>query len=495
MKTEWDVIVVGSGSAAHCAGLAALEAGRKVLMIEKADLDLAGGNSRYTAGAMRFVYDGNDDILPLIDDPSDPRLPATDFGAYTADMFASDLLRFNDGLPLSREQTILIAESRATMGWLASHGIRFSPMYSHQSHLKNGRYVFWGGLTLQTRREGSGLVEAQQAAFARLGGECRYRTAAVGLLDEDRRVVGVRTEAGDLRAPAVVLACGGFESDPDKRARFIGEGWQKARVRGTPHNTGQGLDMALALGARMHGTFGGCHAAPMDYFMPEYGNVDLPHIERKLYRKICYFLGIMVNVNGQRFVDEGLDFRNYTYAQYGRMVMQQPDHRAWQIFDSKVIDLLHLDYHFHDTHFVEDPTLDGLVTRLEGVRDKQALRETIESFNASVLRDVPFDPSIKDGRSTVGLALPKSNWALCIDQGPFRAYPVTGGITFTYGGVEVDDNGAVLHEDGHAITGLFAAGEMVGGLFFGGYPGGSGLTSGAVFGRRAGAGAARYSQR
>jgi tricarballylate dehydrogenase len=272
----------------------------------------------------------------------------------------------------------------------------------------------------------------------------------------------------------------------------IGEDWAHAKVRGTPHNIGTGLEMAWRLGAERYGLFDGCHATPMDLHMPNYGNLGIPHIERKNYRKICYFLGIMLNAKGERFVDEGRDFRNYTYAQFGRAVLEEPGHFAWQIFDAKVAPLLYEEYTFHDAHYVEAETLDGLVAKLDGVADKAAARATIEAYNAAVNRDVPFDPTIKDGKGTIGLALPKSHWAQTIDVPPFRAYPVTGGITFTYGGVKVDEKGAVLREDGSAIPGLFACGEMVGGVFFNGYPGGSGLTSGAVFGRRAGYGAAAF---
>jgi tricarballylate dehydrogenase len=287
----------------------------------------------------------------------------------------------------------------------------------------------------------------------------------------------------------VILACGGFESNPELRTRFIGAGWDKARVRGTPHNRGDGLEMALALGAKPHGFYGGCHATPMDLHTPDYGNLDLPHGERKHYRKICYFLGLMLNANGERFVDEGKNFRNYTYAQFGRSIMEQPGHVAWQIFDAKVDHLLYSEYRFHDAHFVEADTLDGLLDRLDGI-DRAAARRTIADFNAAVDDAVPFDPTVKDGCGTKGLPLPKSNWAQAIETGPFKAYPVTGGITFTYGGVEVGEGGGVRREDGSEIPGLYACGEMVGGVFFNGYPGGSGLTSGVVFGRRAGYGAA-----
>jgi tricarballylate dehydrogenase len=231
----------------------------------------------------------------------------------------------------------------------------------------------------------------------------------------------------------------------------------------------------------------------MDLHMKEYGNLDIPHGERKHYRKICYFLGVMLNARGERFVDEGKDFRNYTYAQYGKAVLDQPGQFGWQIFDSKVIDLLYAEYRFHDAHFVEADTLEELVGKLEGV-DPRAALETLEAFNAAVDPSVPFDPTIKDGKSARGLTPPRSNWAQTLETGPFRAYPVTGGITFTYGGLKVSNDGEVLREDDAPIPGLFACGELVGGVFFNGYPGGSGLTSGAVFGRSAGYGAAALAQ-
>ena len=165
---------------------------------------------------------------------------------------------------------------------------------------------------------------------------------------------------------------------------------------------------------------------------------------------------------------------------------------AWQIFDAKVDGLLYSEYKFHDAHFVESDTLDGLIAQLDGIEDKGMARATVDEFNGAVDRSAPFDPTRKDGKNTPGLALPKSNWAQEVDTPPFKAYPVTGGITFTYGGLKVSPTGEVIHQDGHAIPGLYACGELVGGVFFNGYPGGSGLTSGAVFGRRAGHGAAAY---
>jgi tricarballylate dehydrogenase len=484
------VIVVGSGNAAMCAGIAALEGGASVLMLEKADERLAGGNTKYTAGAMRFAYDGAADLLPLLKDPDDPRLAMTDFGGYTQAKFGEDLLAFNGGRDLSDEQQRLISDSLGAMQWLGGHGVKFEPIYSRQSFLKDGRHVFWGGLTLAAENEGVGLFDQELAAFTGLGGTIRYDSAVTGLLTDRGSVVGVKVGDEDLHADGVILACGGFEASAKLRAELMGGDWEKAKVRGTPHNTGDGMLMAQKLGAAQYGLYPGCHATPMDLHMPEYANLDLPAGERKNYRKICYFLGVMLNAEGNRFVDEGKNFRNYTYAQFGKAVLEQPGHFAWQVFDAKVDDLLYAEYRFHDAHFIEADTIEDLIAKMEGV-DPQGATATLDAFNAAVNTAVDFDPTVLDGKGTTGLSLEKSNWAQKIDTAPFKAYPVTGGITFTYGGLRVSDQGAVMHADGHAISGLYACGEMVGGVFFEGYPGGSGLTSGAVFGQLAGAGAAK----
>lgn len=483
------VIIAGSGNAALCAGISALETGADVLMLEKADEKLSGGNTKYTAGAMRFAYTGDTEIMPLIGDRTDPRLATTDFGAYSTDTFATDLLRFNDGHPLSEEQEKLVGQSYETMHWLSTHGVRFEPIYSRQSFEKDGRHVFWGGLTLASHNEGVGLFDQELAAFKRLGGKIRYGAGVTDLIRKNDTVCGVKVGAEIIEADAVILACGGFEASAEMRAKYIGADWSKAKVRGTPHNTGDGLRMAFEAGAQEYGFYAGCHATPMDLHMADFGNLDLDPGERKNYRKICYFLGVMLNANGQRFVDEGINFRNYTYAQFGRAIIEQPGHFAWQIFDAKIADLLYGEYNFHDAHYVEAETLDALIAKLDGVDQAQA-SETLAAYNAAVDEGVPFDPTILDGKGTNGLELAKSNWAQKIDTAPFRAYPVTCGITFTYGGLKVSDTGAVLRDDGSEIAGLYACGELVGGVFRAGYPGGSGLTSGAVFGRQAGSGAA-----
>ena len=481
------VIIVGSGNAALSAGIAALEKGGDVTIYEKADKKLAGGNTKYTAGAMRFAYDNSNQLMDLLKNPNDDRLKDTDFGSYTQENFEKDLLNFNDYRPLSHEQKILVSKSLETIKWLSSHNVKFEPIYSRQSFLKNGKHIFWGGLTLASENEGVGLFDQELAAFLALGGKIFYQSPVTNLFYEDGVVKGVHVNVEKVMADAVIVSSVVVEANDELRKSYIGNNWIKAKVRGTPHNTGDGLKMALEIGAAKHGLYDGCHATPMDLHMKNYGGLDLEPSERKNYRKICYFLGIMINANGKRFLDEGKNFRNYTYAQYGKKVLDQPGHFAWQIFDSKVFDLLYEEYTFHDAHFVEADTIDELIKKIDGV-DKTETKKTIDQYNNSVDLNTTFDPTILDGKSTKGLEIEKSNWAQKIDQSPFKAFPVTGGITFTYGGLKVDKNGSVLDVKDNPIKGLFACGELVGGVFFNGYPGGSGLTSGAVFGRMAGYG-------
>ncbi len=484
------IIIVGSGNAALSAGIASLEKGAEVTIYEKADENMAGGNTKYTAGAMRFSYESGDQLIDLLENPNDIRLKNTDFGSYTQEKFKSDLLNFNDGRPLSWEQEILVSKSLETIQWLSSHDVKFEPIYSRQSFIKKGKHIFWGGLTLASENEGVGLFDQELNAFLSLGGKIFYESPVTDLIFQDNKVSGIYLGEDKIEADAVILASGGFEANDDLRKSYIGDDWLKAKVRGTPHNTGDGLKMALDIGARKHGLYDGCHATPMDLHMKNYGGLDLKPKERKNYRKICYFLGIMINAKGKRFLDEGKNFRNYTYAQYGRKVLEQPGHFAWQVFDSKVFDLLYEEYRFKDAHFVEGKTIDELISKMDNI-DKIETKKTIREYNSAVDTNITFDPTILDGKSTKGLGIKKSNWAQRIDKGPFKAFPVTGGITFTYGGLKINDQGSVLNTNDEPINGLYACGELVGGVFFNGYPGGSGLTSGAVFGRIAGYGATK----
>ena len=489
-ETEFDVVVVGAGNAALCAALAAEEEGARVLVLERAGEDESGGNSRFTAGAMRVVYDGVDDLKALMPDLTNEEIAQTDFGTYTQDQFYDDMARVTQYRADPDMVELLVTKSRETLLWMRAKGVRFAPIWGRQAFRVDGRFRFWGGLTVEAWGGGPGLVEALHDGARRRGVEIRYRSRATGLLFDGVTVGGVRVRhegrIAEIRARSVVLAAGGFQANYEWRTRYLGPGWELAKVRGTRFNTGDGIRMALDAGAMPYGNWSGCHAVGWERNAPEFGDLAVGD----QFQKHSYPFAVMVNADGRRFVDEGADFRNYTYARYGRVILEQPGQFAWQIFDAKVAHLKRDEYNIRQVTKATAATLEELAPRLDGV-DGPAFLDTIREYNAAVRTDIPFDPNVKDGRRTEGLAVPKSNWANTLDTPPFEAYAVTCGITFTFGGLRIDAGGRVLDTESEPIPGLYAAGELVGGLFYFNYPGGSGLTAGAVFGRIAGASAAR----
>ena len=480
-----DVAVIGAGNAALCAALAARERGASVVVFERAPEAEMGGNTRFTAGAIRCVYDGLDDLRAYMTDLSEEEIAISDFGTYTAEEYFDDMFRDTQYRCDADLVEVMVRQSRETMLWMRDQGVRFVPIYGRQAYKIDGRFTFFGGLTVESAGGGPGLIEALMQAAERAGIEVVYGAGVKSLVYDDVNVVGVNVrQGGEMRrvtAKSVILACGGFEANPEWRTRYLGPGWELAKVRGTRFNTGDGIRMALDIGAAPYGNWSGCHAVGWDRNAPEFGDLAVGDG----FQKHSYTLGILVNADGQRFVDEGADFRNYTYAKYGRVILAQPAQFAWQVFDSKVIPLLRDEYRIREVTKVQADTIEELAGKLEGV-DAKALLATVAEYNAAVLTDVPFNPNIKDGRATPGLAIPKTNWANTIDEPPFEAYGVTCGITFTFGGLRVNADAQVLDTDLEPIPGLFAAGELVGGLFYFNYPGGSGLMSGSVFGRIAG---------
>ena len=486
---EVDVVVVGGGNAGFSAAHAAAARGRRVLLLEKGQQDEAGGNSFYTAGAFRTTHDGLADIADILDD--DERHQVSTLPPYPAEAFLADMARVTKGRNDPELTAALVEDSQDVLRWLHGRGLRFRLMYERQAYVDEatGHYTFWGGLAVGSTGGGKGLVAQHTAAAEQEGVEVRYGVRGQDLLVEDGRVGGVRWadsagRTGEVRAESVILAAGGFEADPQMRREHLGEGWELAKVRGTPLNTGDMLRAALAVGAAPYGDWGTCHSVAWDARYPQ--NESNRELTNQLTRG-GYPLGIVVNSLGRRFLDEGADYRNYTYAEYGAQILQQPGGLAFQVYDAATRPRLRTEeYDMPGASVVVAQTIDELAEGM-GV-DPQALRATVEGFNGAIDRDVPFDPSVKDGRAS-RVDPPKSNWALPLESPPFYAFPVTCGITFTFGGLRADTDGRVLDAEGRPVPGLFVCGEMLGGLFSGNYPGGTGLTSGAVFGRRAGSAA------
>ncbi len=479
-----DVVVVGGGNAGMAAALAAAERGRRVVLLEKGRRGEEGGNSFYTAGAVRLTHAGLEDLLPLLQ--PDDRHDRTTVPPYDAAAFRADMERVTSGRCDPLLTDVLIEQSRPTLAWLASHGVRWRLMYERQAYEHGGTWTFWGGLAVGTVDGGKGLIAQETAAVERLGVDVRYGCALTDLLMDGDRVRGVRYRDGEgveteLEATSVILCAGGFEASPELRARWLGPEWRRAMVRGNPFNTGEVLQIALEAGAAKYGDYTSCHSVAWDVGAPAEGGDR--HLTNQ-YTRQSYPLGIVVDKHGQRFVDEGADFRNYTYAKYGAEILRRPDGVAFQLFDATTRPMLRpQEYESERVTQAVDDTMRGLAQQL-GI-DPDGLERTVKEFNAAVDRDVPFNPAIKDGKRA-DIDPPKRNWAQPLETPPYYGYAVTCGITFTFGGVRIDDQARVLRENGVPISGLYAAGELVGGLFSGNYPGGTGLTSGAVFGRMAG---------
>ena len=487
---QYDVVVVGGGNAALCAALSARELGATVAIFERAPEEERGGNSTFTGGSMRFAFDGPEDIYELVPDLSETEKANTDFGSYPESRFFDDIYKVTQYRTDPDLAEVLITKSRETVQWMKKQGVRLVPLYGRHAPNIGGKFKFSNGSTLGAAGAGRGLVDSLYAAAEKAGIDVHYRSLVKSLINDDDGVHGVLVridgKTTEVRAKSVVLACGGFQANAEWRTRYLGPGWDLAKVRGTRFNTGDGLRMALDIGAQPYGNWSSAHAVGWDLNAPPYGDIDVGDG----FGKHSYNYGIMVNSEGKRFLDEGADFRNFTYAKYGKVILAQPGQFAWQIFDGKVVDLLRDTYRIKKVTKVRADTLEELATKIEGVNPAQFLK-TVAEFNSAVDAGVPFNASIKDGRGTRGLDMPKSNWAQAICEPPFEAYAVTCGITFTFGGVRITTNAEVVDMEQTPIPGLYAAGEMVGGIFYFNYPGGTGLTNGAVFGRLAGRAAGR----
>jgi tricarballylate dehydrogenase len=490
--TTYDVIVVGAGNAALAAAVSAKENGaERVVVIEKAPREMRGGNTHWSGGVLRFAFDDPREIGELLPDVEDQFENFYDgISPYTKDDFHGDLMRVTSGRTDPVLSKLLVSSSFDTVKWMKkAGGIKMEPAIT-LSAVKKGNVMVWArGLVVRAEHEGVGLSRSWFATADRLGIEIRYGTAATELLvGDDGRIKGVKVRDDDgisiLNARSVVLGCGGFEANVQMRTQHIGPLVGAAKVRGTPHNQGDGLRMAMNIGAMPWGQWSGCHATPISADWGDFAPRELTDRSNRL----SYVYGIMLNRKGRRFVDEGEDGALFTYAKFGRAILAEPGAKAWQIFDARVIHLLEPRY--QTSKPIVADTLEELVNQLD-LDDKEQALKTIDEYNscARALED-GFDPTKKDQLSSKGLALEKTNWALRIEKAPFYAYSATGGITFTFGGLKVNETAQVVGTDWRPIKGLFCCGEMVGGLFYDNYPAGTGLVSGATFGRIAGRSAA-----
>ena len=475
------VIVVGAGNAGLTAALAAHEAGADVVVLEKAPHSERGGNSRFSGGLFRFAYDAVRDLELLVSQPTSPSIEAD---PYPTETLLADLIDTAGGRADHALASVLADASFPTTMWMKSLGVEWE--FSELFRVRVGDAAHYPpGAVVQAAGAGLGLTDRLFAAVESRGIPVEYDAPMKHLVTHRGRVTGVVVECptkdAEIRGRAVVLAAGGFEASPEMRRRHLGPEWEGVRVRGSRFDTGEVLRAALDAGAQPYGEWDGCHATPIDAEAPTVGDLRLTDKTNRL----SYPFGITVNSKGMRFVDEGEAEASHTYAKMGRRILAQPEQLAFQIFDAKTVGMLEARY--ATGHPLAAESIEELAT-LAGLPVNSLLR-TVADFNGSV-NELPFNPAVLDGKSTQGITPPKSNWAQPIDRPPFVAYPVTCGITFTYGGVKIDTNARVLDQTDEPIAGLFATGELTGGFFFGNYPGGAGLMRGAVFGRIGGRGAA-----
>lgn len=437
-----------------------------------------------TAGAYRTCFEGLQDVLPIVHNVTPEMALKIDMEPYTEADFMRDLQKVTSGRTDPVLSKILVGESRQTTKWLAKNGIKFVLSFNRQAYEMEGRQKFWGGMVLAVQDGGKGLTRQHQDNATSKGVEVRYQSPVVKLMKRDSgEVYGVTVRKKDnssydvVARGGVVLAAGGFESNPKMRAQYLGPGWDLAYVRGTPYNTGDLLNMAIdEVGAKPTGGWSTCHSTCWDAAAP----VDAgDQILTNQYTKSGYPLGLMYNAEGERFVDEGIDMRNFTYAKFGREILKQPNAVAFQVWDADGAKWLRKEEYADEVvEKIKADTVEELAEKMEkkGLINPAKFVQSIKEYNGAAKAhreeypSIKFDPSLKDGLSTKsskgGLRLDKTNWALPIVKGPYLAVKITCGITFTFGGLKInpDTSGVVSQTTGDVIPGLYAAGEMVGGV-------------------------------
>jgi tricarballylate dehydrogenase len=487
----YDVIVVGGGNAACAAAVSAKENGaNRVVLLEKAPKEQRGGNTHFSGAILRFVFNEVEELDRFVPD-AEKEYPGFHAGVpkYPKEAFREDLMRVTQGKSDPELADLLIDASYDTTCWMQDVGKHEFELARSVMGIKVGNTYKWPrGAIVRTVHEGVGLSATWFQTVEAMGIEIEYDAHVLQLIQNDDGAIGgvlVRLPEGlkRLEAKAVVLACGGFETNPEWRTRYLGQEWGHAKVRGSNFNYGDGLKMALDVGAMPWGHWGGCHATPIVTEAPDYGKREMTDKTNRL----SYLYGVMINTEGRRWIDEGADMNAFTYAKYGGLILKQPNGKVFQIFDSKVLDLLEPRYKTSEPY--KSDTLEGLVKQLD-VNQAQAMK-TLKEYNEACDRGGPFNPAVLDHLHTEGIDPPKTNWAQKLDTPPYYSWGVTGGITFTFGGVKVNREAQVISSGWKPIKGLYAAGEMVGGLFHYNYALGTGLMSGAVFGRIAGRSAAR----
>ena len=477
-REEFDVVVVGCGAAGLSAAVSAAEAGARVAVLERAPREERGGQSRYTEAYLRMKS------LTEVTDDFEVHLAENSSGYVDPDLIAETARPVGDRAPYANALSVaepgFIAtfadEAGPTITWLQKFGLRFDFLPTQFLTKSQPRLLPVGG--------GLALVEGLAAQAEKAGVRFFYETAALSLeLDENRGVTGLvarsRSDGVLSLGGKVVLACGGFEGNAEMLARYIGPraAYLRPICKGANFNRGDGIRMALEIGAATAGDFGSYHAEPID---PRSG-VSEPSV-------FVFPYGILVNKEGLRFTDEAPGTVDAVYESITRRIYEQRDGMAYAILDAQHMQVPNYRLSIRtDKPPIVGATLAELAEQLS--IDAAMLEATVADYNAAC---VPGDwkPLELDHVATQGLTPPKSNWALPLTQGPFHAYPIISANVFTFGGLKVDSQARVLDGDGAAIPGLYASGEIIG-TYYRVYTGATSVLKGLVFGRLAGQDAMR----
>jgi tricarballylate dehydrogenase len=473
---DFDVVVVGCGVAGLSAAVAAAEAGARVALLERSTYDERGGNTRYTTAALRMESEGavsSDFVQRFLDNCGYHVQP--DFAAATVLDYANwpGLVR---AAPFTDPELIsFFADSvPPAIAWLKAHGVKFGGIgFYGLTPRASPRIAITGG--------GLHLIEVMTAHAEKIGVRFFYETTAQGLVQTAQGAVcGLRARAKSgavqtFNSRAVILACGGFQGNPEMVVRYIGAKGRYLRpvARGGYYDKGEGIAMALDIGAAPAGDFAEYHAEPID-----------PRSSATEPLVMAYPYGVLVNQQGQRFTDEAPGPIDASYEDTTRIIANQTLGIAFCILDNKINNIENWQRIVRsDQPPVTAPDVAALGRTLGF--DGEAAQRAIDAYNRACPTAGQFDPRTLDGLATAGLSPRKSNYAVPLDTPPYHAYPVISSNTFTFGGLKVDVNAQVVNTDGELMPGLYAAGETVG-IYYGKYPGATSVLRGAVFGKRAG---------
>lgn len=453
----WDLVVVGHGFSGLSTALSHLQhatsEGRtpRVAVLECAPYEGRGGSTMWTHAFLRL-------------NPQRMHGPSW-----------AENVRANAG-PLANESYIsaFYENVPATLDWIQDKGVGLDSYPAPLAEEGTGWNVLGGARS---------VVEASEKRIIEAGGQIFYETTALRLERDAQGIPGVtvRSSSGivsSMQTRTVVLACGGFEGNPEMLTHYLPDAYKLQTVSpGTRNNKGDGIRVAVEIGANTAGPFDGAHIEPCD---PRSDGVE-PLVSN-------WFYGILVGQNGKRFMDEAETSYDVQFDTIANEIFRSGRKVAYAINDAQVKRLLPWMDPMTTTEqppIVAD-TIEGLATAL-GI-DPTVLLSTVEDFNTAVDPGATFDPYNAKGGGCAGtrrLAIDKSNYTLPLTEGHFEAYPIGAPVCFTYGGISVDGETHVLDEDRHPITGLYATGEIAG-TFYNEYPRCTAGLRSMTFGRVAG---------